>query len=57
MKPHITENVDALDLCFVGGLVMLSIGAWLVFDFGTALMVFGGVVTMIGLVALIRKVA
>ena len=50
------EQIDALDLCFVTGLVVLGAGTWLAYDLGTALMVLGGMVTGLWLVALLRKV-
>jgi hypothetical protein len=53
---RLSEDIDALDVCFIAGLVVLGAGTWLACDLGTALMVIGGVVTAIGVVALLRKV-
>ncbi len=53
---RLSEDIDALDLCFLAGLVVLGAGTWLACDLGTALMVIGGVVTGVGFLALLRKV-
>ena len=49
------REVDGLDLCFVTGLGVLGAGTWMAFDLGAALMVLGGVLTGLGLVAVLRK--
>lgn len=54
---RLSEDIDALDLCLLVGLGVLGMGTWLAYDVGTALMVIGGVVTAIGVVALVRKVS
>ena len=53
---RLSEHIDGLDLCFIAGLAVLTVGTWLAYDLGTACMVMGGVLTALGLVALLRKV-
>ena len=51
------RNLDAQDLWLFGGLLLLGAGTWLEHGLGASLMVVGGVISMLALIALLRRLS